>query len=118
LIAGFGEAFAIVAAGAGVTGGLRATAVFTSLAEGAFAGAGPGFAGDATDALSRAVEGWSSPRKCSSSLPMMASFMTVIQMGSAAFAPVSLSPSDSRLSYPTQTPQVTDGEKPRNHASV
>ena len=48
-----------------------------------------------------------SPRNCSSSLPAMACFMTVIQMGSAALAPVSFSPSDSRLSKPTHTPQVT-----------
>jgi len=38
--------------------------------------------------------------------------------GSAVLAPVSFLPSDSRLSKPTQTPQVTEGEKPRNHASV
>ena len=48
----------------------------------------------------------------------MAARMKVAQMGRAARAPVSLSPRDWRLSYPTQTPQVTEGEKPRNHASV
>ena len=60
----------------------------------------------------------SSLKNCSSSLPAMAAFITVIQMGSAALAPVSLSPSDWRLSYPTHTPQVTEGENPRNQASV
>jgi hypothetical protein len=44
--------------------------------------------------------------------------MIVIQIGKAALAPVSFSPSDSRLSNPTHTPQVIDGEKPMNQASV
>jgi hypothetical protein len=48
----------------------------------------------------------------------MAWRMTAIQMGSAALAPVSFSPSDWRSSNPTQTPQVMEGEKPRNQASV
>src|SRR5579863_5397940 len=39
----------------------------------------------------RRFESSSSPRKCSSSLPAMADFMKVIQMGSAALAPVSFS---------------------------
>ena len=60
---------------------------------------------------------WSA-MNCSSSLPAMAARISVIQMGRAARAPVSFSPRDSRLSYPTHTPQVTEGEKPRNHASV
>jgi hypothetical protein len=51
-------------------------------------------------------------------LPAIAAFITVIQIGSAALAPVSFSPSDCRLSNPTHTPQVTDGENPKNHASV
>jgi hypothetical protein len=38
------------------------------------------------------------PGNCSSSLPWMAARIKVIQMGSAAFAPVSFSPSDWRLS--------------------
>src|SRR5262249_46038497 len=59
-----------------------------------------------------------SPRNCSSSLPWMAPRMKSIQMGRAALAPVSLSPRDCRPSKPTQTPHVTEGEKPMNHASV
>ena len=39
-----------------------------------------------------------STRNCSLSLPAMACFMKVIHIGSAAFAPVSFSPRDSRLS--------------------
>jgi hypothetical protein len=64
------------------------------------------------------VELSSSPGNFSSSLPTIACFIKVIQMGSAACAPVSFLPSDSRLSYPIHTPQVTEGEKPMNHASV
>lgn len=59
-----------------------------------------------------------SPGNFSVSLPAMAAFMKVIQMGRAARAPVSFSPRDWRLSKPTQTPQVMLGEKPRNQASV
>lgn len=59
-----------------------------------------------------------SPRNSSLSLPAIACFMNVIQMGRAALAPVSFSPRDSRLSYPTHTPHVTEGENPRNQASV
>lgn len=61
----------------------------------------PGFAGFA--ALARLI-GFtagsvsSPPGNCSSSLPAMAVRMKFIQMGSAAMAPVSLLPSDSRLS--------------------
>ena len=39
-------------------------------------------------------------------------------MGSAASAPASFLPSVFFSSKPTQTPHVTDGEKPMNHASV
>src|ERR1035438_4333459 len=73
--------------------------------------------GGAAAALSIGLS-FSSPRNCSSSFPTIAVRITVIQMGSAARAPVSFSPSDSLLSYPTHTPHVTDGENPRNHASV
>ena len=47
--------------------------------------------------FSSAGASWS-PMNCSSSLPAMAAFMTVIQMGRAALAPVSFSPRDWRLS--------------------
>ena len=65
-----------------------------------------------------AGEGSASPANCSSSLPLIASRMKSIQIGSATLAPCIFSPSDCRLSNPTQTPQVTEGENPRNHASV
>ena len=39
-----------------------------------------------------------SPMNCSLSLPAMATFITLIQIGRAALAPVSLSPRDWRLS--------------------
>ena len=48
----------------------------------------------------------------------IAAFMKSIHIGSAARAPVSFSPSVSRLSKPIHVPQVTDGENPMNHASV
>jgi hypothetical protein len=41
-----------------------------------------------------------------------------IHIGSAARAPVSFSPKLCRSSNPIHVPQVTDGEKPMNHASV
>ena len=39
------------------------------------------------------------------------------QMGRAAAAPVCLSPSETCLSFPTQTPAQSVGEKPMNQAS-
>jgi hypothetical protein len=59
-----------------------------------------------------------SAAKVSFGFSAMAARMNSDQMGSAARAPVSFSPSDWRLSYPIQVPQVTDGEKPMNQASV
>src|SRR5579871_5191288 len=56
--------------------------------------------------------------KSSDSRPTSASRMKSIQMGSAACAPVSLLPSVFFSSKPTHTPQVSEGEKPTNHASV
>ena len=47
-----------------------------------------------------------------------ATFMNDIHMGSAARAPVSFSPRDCRSSKPIHVPQVMEGEKPMNHASV
>jgi hypothetical protein len=38
--------------------------------------------------------------------------------GQGGFGAGFFSPRDWRLSKPTQTPQVTEGEKPRNQASV
>ncbi len=60
----------------------------------------------------------SSLRNISSSLPTMAARIQVTQIGRAARAPDSLSPSGWLLSKPIQTPQVMEGEKPRNQASV
>src|SRR5215469_5247649 len=57
---------------------------------------------------------WNSP----GSFPAAALFMNSIQMGNATRAPVSRGPRDFFSSYPTQTPQVIDGEKPTNQASV
>jgi hypothetical protein len=56
--------------------------------------------------------------KVSLGLLAMAERMKSIHMGRAARAPVSFSPRDWRLSKPIQVPQVTDGEKPTNQASV
>src|ERR1035441_9922980 len=100
-------------ANAGLTTGVRCRAGQVAFAAGACAGS---FAGGVMSALFGGP--FSSPGNCSSSLPAMAARMKLIQMGSAVTAPVSLSPRDSRLSLPTQTPQVTEGEKPRNQASV
>ncbi len=101
--------------GAGVTG----PAVLLGWAGADLAEAGgvtDDFADGGAASAFRTVSG--SPEKRSLSFPWMAAFMKVIQMGSAARAPVSFSPRDWRLSKPTQTPQVTEGEKPRNQASV
>src|ERR1043166_662842 len=57
-------------------------------------------------------------RKSSVSRPVSATFMNCIQTGSAATAPVSLLPSCFFSSKPIQTPQVSEGEKPMNQASV
>ena len=48
----------------------------------------------------------------------IATRMKSIHIGSAARAPVSFSPSDSRVSNPIHVPHVTDGENPTNQASV
>src|SRR5271165_5573258 len=56
--------------------------------------------------------------KSSDSRPCRATRMKSIQIGSAAAAPVSLLPSVFFSSKPTQTPQVIEGEKPTNQASV
>src|SRR5258705_1009824 len=56
--------------------------------------------------------------KSPGSLPARAIFMKSIQIGKAACAPVSFGPRDFFSSKPTQTPQVIDGEKPTNQASV
>lgn len=54
-----------------------------------------------------------------SGLPLSASFMNSIQIGSAARAPVSFFPSEICLSSkPTHTPEVICGVKPINQASV
>jgi hypothetical protein len=87
LVAGFAAGF-FVGANAGFTAGAAAF--------GAAAGRGS-FAGGWLAALS-SVGFSSSPGNCSSSLPTMAARMKLIQMGSAVTAPVSFSPSDSRLS--------------------
>jgi len=55
---------------------------------------------------------------CSLGLSAMATFMKSIHMGRAALAPVSFSPRDRRSSKPIQVPQVMEGEKPMNQASV
>ena len=57
--------------------------------------------------------GKSSPGRC-----FRTSLINCIQMGSATRAPSSFSPSVWWSSKPTYTPQVRDGVKPRNHASV
>src|SRR5664279_2587843 len=56
--------------------------------------------------------------KSSDSRPCSATRMKSIQIGNAATAPVSLLPSVFFSSKPTHTPQVIDGEKPTNQASV
>lgn len=115
--AGLGPASGLAA---GATGGFAAGET-AGLAPAAGAVPGPPAAGArAAPASAFAVStGLSaSPENRSFSLPAIADFINVIQIGSAALAPVSFSPSDCRLSKPTQTPQVTEGEKPKNHASV
>ena len=52
------------------------------------------------------------------SWPLIATFITSIHAGRAASAPVSFGPSVFFSSKPTQTPQVIEGEKPTNQASV
>ena len=44
--------------------------------------------------------------------------MKSVQIGSAAWAPVSPEPRNVISSKPTQTPVATSGEKPTNHASA
>ena len=79
--------------------GLAPTSAFTGLAVAAAEAVlvAPGFIGTATPASSE-LSSCASMRNCSLSLPTMATRMKVIQMGSAAFAPVSFSPKDWRLS--------------------
>jgi hypothetical protein len=59
--------------------------------------AAPGFAGFSAAAFIVWLSS-ESERNLSPSLPAIAAFINVIQMGSAALAPVSFSPSDWRLS--------------------
>ena len=104
--------------GAGLPAGLAVGLAGGLVRAGAGGFVAGGFAAGELAAVWAAADGAASPEKCSSSLPWIAAFMKVIQMGRAALAPVSFSPRDWRLSNPTQTPQVTEGEKPRNQASV
>src|ERR1700691_5302012 len=62
--------------------------------------------------------GMSAALNCPGSFPAMAVLMKFIQIGSAAWAPVSLAPNVFFSSNPIHTPQVIVGEKPTNHASV
>src|SRR5713101_3814082 len=69
--------------------------------------------------VSATLESGSTLGKSSGGLPSIAAFMNCSQMGSAAFEPVSFLPSETCLSSnPTQTPAVSEGVKPMNHASV
>jgi len=129
IVAGFAEpgagagfvADGVMSFGAPGAGGLAAAAGadgFVPAGAGGLVPAGAVGAGWGSALAWRVGLGAGSPRNLSSSLPWMAAFMKAIQMGRAALAPVSFSPRDWRLSKPTQTPQVTEGEKPMNQASV
>jgi len=109
--------------------GLAAVPDDTGFAGGCSLASAFAFTGLASKPMTRGLaDGWaeafseglsvSSPRNFSSLLSLIAARIQVIQMGRAARAPVSFSPKVWLVSKPTQTPQVTDGEKPMNQASV
>lgn len=100
----------------GAAGGVSGVSSSSSALSSAFFGGGAA-------SLLLCVTGTSRARfaavgKLSFGVRSIATFMKSIHIGSAALAPVSFSPSDCRLSYPIHTPQVTEGEKPMNQASV